>query len=329
MTWFEELTGFPETSADTVRERMVLEGDTLRSTVNERVMRCGRLQMPTLGELRARVAAIEPPDGELEVGEVVADVRDLHTDPASAGAMFQVASQFNLLEMASPELTPEAGVGIYEDDATQGPACAIACGAGTIYRNYFAPVDGEPGQSEHRQLDCLADLGTALGNDEYRFWEMRNGYALASREGLKLVDGLLMVHDDKERDELRAQLRVGVQSGTEVTLRDAGHCVSQVYCSALPVAYADHPVEDWADFARLVLEAAYEATFLAAILEHHRTGDRRLYLTWLGGGAFGNRAAWIQDAVRRSIGMFRHWPLEVGIVSYHSPRPAVRELLEA
>ncbi len=51
--------------------------------------------------------------------------------------MFQVASQFNLLEMISPNVTPDDGIGIYENDPTQGPACAIACGAGTIYRNYL------------------------------------------------------------------------------------------------------------------------------------------------------------------------------------------------
>ncbi|MCK5683507.1 hypothetical protein KAJ27_05280 [bacterium] len=54
--------------------------------------------------------------------------------------MFQVASQFNLLEMVSPGVTPEEGVGRYEHDHTQGPACAIACGVGTIYRNYFEAI---------------------------------------------------------------------------------------------------------------------------------------------------------------------------------------------
>jgi hypothetical protein len=30
--------------------------------------------------------------------------------------------------MVSPNITPEAGVGIYENDRTQGPACAVAAG---------------------------------------------------------------------------------------------------------------------------------------------------------------------------------------------------------
>ena len=39
-------------------------------------------------------------------------------------------------------MTPEHGVTRYQHDRTQGPACAIAAGAATIYRNYFAPVGG-------------------------------------------------------------------------------------------------------------------------------------------------------------------------------------------
>ena len=124
------------------------------------------------------------PGGHLGVREVVADVQALHTDVAHAGAMFQVASQFNLLEMTSPSVTPEQGVGIYAHDHTQGPACAIAAGAGTMYRNYFAPVHGHIGQSASHQIGCLADLGDALGNTASRLWEMRNGYALASESGV-------------------------------------------------------------------------------------------------------------------------------------------------
>ena len=73
-----------------------------------------------------------------------------------------MASQFNLLEMVSPTVTPEHGVTRYQHDRTQGPACAIAAGAATIYRNYFAPVGGGYGQTTERQFDGLADLGEAL-----------------------------------------------------------------------------------------------------------------------------------------------------------------------
>lgn len=184
MTWFESLVGFPETSPAQVRANLTVDGSVMTSQVNGRVLVCGDLETPSLAGLRQRVRSSGRKTGKLSLREVVADVQRLHADEANAGALFQVASQFNLLEMTSPSVTPEHGVGIYEYDRTQGPACAIAAGAGTIYRNYFAVVDGQVGQSERRQIDCLADLGAALGNTGGRLWEMRNGYALASKPGL-------------------------------------------------------------------------------------------------------------------------------------------------
>lgn len=102
--------------------------------------------------------------------------------------MFQVASQFNMLEMISHDVTPEHGVTRYQSDSTQGPACAIAAGAATIYRNYLADVHGQRGQTAHGQLDGLQDVGRAmaglLGTPVESLWIMRNGYALCSRTGL-------------------------------------------------------------------------------------------------------------------------------------------------
>jgi hypothetical protein len=129
--------------------------------------------------------------GRLKVGIVIGDVRHMHRLPENAGALFQVASQFNLLEMTGPEVTPEDGVTRYKDDHTQGPACAIAAGAATIYRNYFAKVGGCDGQTKDRQFDGLADLGEALGEALNQpvaaLWKMRNGYALCTRAGLDAI----------------------------------------------------------------------------------------------------------------------------------------------
>ena len=139
--WFEELIGFPETSPLAVREQISVEGEWLTSHGNGRALACGRLETPSLAELRERCHSYAHPSGEPTVREVVADVQHLHADESNAHALFQVASQFNLLEMVSPDVTPDHGVGIYAYYHTQGPACAIAAGAGTIYRNYFAPVN--------------------------------------------------------------------------------------------------------------------------------------------------------------------------------------------
>jgi hypothetical protein len=340
MTWFKELTGFEERNADTVRAQLTIDGDLMRSAANGRVMRYGHLETPTLEALRSQTAGLQS-QGKLLVKELVADVRALHADPGNAGAFFQVASQFNLLEMSGPSISPEHGVSIYEHDRTQGPACAIAAGAGTIYRNYFVPMAAQIGQSATQQLDCLRDLGLALGNHDQRLWRMQNGYALASAEGLRQINTQLEHANEQTLDQLRQQLRIGVQWQTEVTLADAahiarptalratlGHLVTQAYCSALPVGYSSVPARLWEPFARLVLEASYEATLCAALLNQKATGNNRVYLTLLGGGVFGNPVGWIVDAIRRAIEKFRHHDLQISVVSYRNANPALQTLVD-
>ena len=325
--WFEQLTGFREESPEQVRQHLSVAGEKLVSHVNGNEYTCGSLETPTLAELRERVANSTVEPGTLRLAEVVGDVGKLHADPASEGALFQVASQFNLLEMVSPSVTPEAGVDRYEFDHTQGPACAIACGAGTIYRNYFAEVEGLVGQSSVRQIDCLAELGAALGNKRERLWVMRNGYALATAAGLRQISDALSAADETTRDQLRATIRIGVQWNTQVTVNKACHTVTQAYCSAMPVAYSSHSADLWAPLATLVLEAAYEATLLAAILNTQATGNPRVYFTLLGGGAFGNHDDWIFAALERALRIGSGHHLIAEIVSYGRSKPRVQQLI--
>lgn len=330
MNWFEELVGFPEENPDQVRSKLMVEEDVLCVLGSKRAYRCGTLETPSLAELRMQTAAIRArPVARLRVSEVVGDVQRIHQSPEGDSALFQVASQFNLLEMIGPGVTPERGVGIYGMDRTQGPACAIACGAATILRNYFVEVGGGRGQTAERQIDCLRDLGAALGNADGELWTMRNGYALPTAPGLEKIAARLGNADETEKEVLRGLLRVGVQWDAGVTLGTSGNTVSQVFCSALPVAYCAFAAELWESFARLVLEATYEATFHAALLNRERTGPSRLFLTLVGGGAFGNRFEWITEAIAQSLPIFGGTGLEVRIVSYGGATPGLGALLGA
>lgn len=324
--WFEELMGFKEESPEQVRALLEVKGPFLNSSVNHRSYHFGRLEVPQLAELRQRNTLRNGPR-RLNLQEIVADVKDLHQAPENEGAFFQAASQFNLLEMVDPEVTPERGVGIYEYDRTQGPACAMACGAGTIYRNYFASVKGQIGQSKEQQIDCLADIGQALGNQNEQLWEMKNGYAFASKIGLEQISRKLKNLDKTTYENLKGLLRVGIQWNTEVTLNINRQQVTQVYVSALPVGYSEHPVDLWESFARLVLEATYEATFWAALENYRQTGNRKVYLTLVGGGVFGNDLEWILSAIAQSIAKFSHQALEVYLVSYGQSSAEVQGFL--
>jgi hypothetical protein len=203
--WFEKLTGFPETDYHSTRANLTVEGRQLRSLVNGAGYGIGELEVVSLEVLRERGASISLP-GRLKTSLVTGEVRQMHRAPENLGALFQVASQFNLLEMVGPSVTPEQGVTRYKDDHTQGPACAIAAGAATIYRNYFAPVGGSHGQTAKRQIDTLAGLGEALSGalimPVSALWKMQNGYALCTRAGLDAITSHLGGLDSGQTDIL-------------------------------------------------------------------------------------------------------------------------------
>ncbi|MEO9517030.1 MAG: hypothetical protein ABJH45_21650 [Paracoccaceae bacterium] len=321
MSWFSNLTGIEPESPQSVRQFLKLEGTTLISTINARRFDVGTLTTPSLSDLRL---GDTPDRGPVSVQELIADAQTLHTLPANAGATFQVASQFNLLEMVGPTITPEHGVGGYETDLTQGPACAIACGAGTIYRNYFVPVGTGIGQTESMQIDCLTDVGKALNNDSNLYWIMQNGYALPTKDGLDRLNTILSSMSEIDKNSLRGRLRIGVHSDTEVTFQNAGHKVTQLYCSAMPVSYGSGPISSWTEISQLVLEAAYEATLLAAVENSAKTGNNRVFLTLLGGGAFGNKPEWIVDAILRALRLVSRSGLDINLVSFGASNPTAR-----
>jgi hypothetical protein len=103
--------------------------------------------------------------------------------------------------------------------------------------------------------------------------------------------------------------------------------VTQVFCSALPVAYSSVPSARWEAFATLVLEGAYEATLLAGALNAARTGSPVVFLTRLGGGAFGNDSTWIDAAMRRALDGVRDLALDVRVVSRGTPTADLTRLV--
>lgn len=336
MDWFERLAGFRETDYAQTQSRLHVANGKLHSKVNGASHGVGELDFASLRSLRDRVAADPGSSGRSTVRIVQGDVGAMHRASENASALFQVASQFNLLEMTSQHVTPEDGVTRYRDDHTQGPTCAISAGAGTIYRNYFAPVDAQIGQTRQHQLDGLAEMGSAFGAaldlPVRSLWSMQNGYAMCTAEGLMVISRHIAESTADDVNKLRGLLRVGVHWNVEVTDSPsvAGQCVSQVYCSALPVAYADHsiPAPSWAPFATLVLEAAYEATMWAAVLNARRSGCSIVLLTSLGGGVYGNDRHWIGRAMRRAINLTHDHGLDIRLVSYGRPSADMHGLVK-
>jgi hypothetical protein len=149
-------------------------------------------------------------------------------------------------------------------------------------------------------------------------WNMRNGYCEASAEQLRIINQALQQASGEETDSLRAALRIGLHHDVEVTdaVRSPRPTVTQAYCSALAVAYSRQPPSAWQAFARLVLEASYEATLLAATERKAAGHSNIVLLTRVGGGAFGNADAWITDAVVLALRRVEFAGLDVRLVSY-------------
>ena len=328
--WFESITGFRELAYPETQAKLWVEDGRLCSKHSANRYAVGTLETPTLADLRGYVSNRNLRVGcsRTRVSLITGDARKLHSERQFRGSLFQVASQFNLLEMVGPSVTPEHGVTGYASDRTQGPACAIAAGAGTILRNYLVPLDGQLGQTRSRQIDCLAEVGNALGNPTDSLWTMRNGYALCTEQGLQQIDRRLEIMTQDEYDGVRALLQIGLHWNVQVTdVGEAEHLVSQAYCSALPVAYTQVQRGRWRRFASLVLEGAYEATLLAGMLNAHRGGNNIVLLTRLGGGAFGNEPDWINNAIARAIRLARDCGLDIRIVCYGSITPDLQELV--
>ena len=162
-TWFSHLFGFHEEAGTAAawaatRARFTLSpAGLLTSAATGSAWHGGVFSTPSLAELRQEVAAAAP---ALRRGAAVLrhaatpDVLQHHA--LHPGATFQAASQLNCLEFAGPQVLPQDGITGYAEDRTQGPACALACAAGALVRNYFA------GNSPAAQVDTLADLTKRL-----------------------------------------------------------------------------------------------------------------------------------------------------------------------
>ena len=373
--WFQKLFGVPESniySAVQANFKVDMERGTLTSLANNREFHIGKFSTPTLNSLsetgKIKLRMIEKDNTQQQCQfsyshTVQGDVLPEHAK--HPGALFQAASQFNCLEFSTWKKVPEHGVTAYASDHTQGPACALACAAGTVYRNYFADVaalsmEGNSthssdyvalGQRQDRQINNLDLLEAALHNAEEQYFNIHNGYTFTAHESnlarlttlISASKASTLPPEQLSYEQLRGLVKIGLQTGVGVDFQERFTAgvesvqVTQAYCSALSCAYSGVQNQHWEALARLVLEANYEATLWAAVLNavqeyasstslHPQTApsagnnQQQVFLTFLGGGVFGNDPEWICDAIGRALAVMQlhEAPIQVHISHFRA-----------
>ena len=174
--WFQEVFGCEDTKSKIkeVYDLIDVGNNSYKmkhKTDSNKVFTMGRFSTPSLAELRKECPSSNGTTNAKTPTTVFGESSTLQAEPKNVGATFQVASQANCLEFSDKKQEPESGIAIYGIDESQGPACAIGCPAGTVFRNYYASAgkDGRlassaagSGQTTHNQLSLLKPLLVAL-----------------------------------------------------------------------------------------------------------------------------------------------------------------------
>jgi hypothetical protein len=263
-------------------------------TVGDRAWDAGTFEVFSIRTLRQRAAAKREGQARLWVLDGISPATDIGALQAHADSdtTFQVASQFNCLEAAAPRVT---AVKNYLSDPTQGPRAAISAFPATLLRHYAAPgADGGRFVQTHdgRQIELLAQV---CGG----FARVENGYLMA--QNVSAPERLLSILEARFDD-----ICVGVHDGVEVVLGYdwAGAVpgppsprITQVFTSTMAAAHYGQLSAIHEELCRHLLRAAYLGTLLAA----RACGRRRVVLTLIGGGAFGNPMPLIWDSILWAI----------------------------
>lgn len=280
-------------------------------TVTQGSFHAGRFETPTLGELRARVAAkASAGRGSVRLSVLLGDAPETDVGSlqatAPAGVLFQAASQFNCLEAPGASVVPVAD---YTGDNTQGPRASVSAFPGTFLRHYFAPrASGERfTQTDRDGINLLEDaLPAHVGRVESGYLTTDNlpdvaAAADALERGFELIR--VGVHDDVE---------VALGAGWGGVVPGAPHHrIAQVFTSTVALGYSSGQGGSGSEIVvRQLLRAAYLGTLLAAV----ELGTHTVVLTLIGGGVFANPQRAIWDAIHWAVGEVARYEVDLDVL---------------
>jgi len=253
------------------------------------------------------------------------DISVLQTAMENRGSMFQVASNFNGVECISEGSSPDTPnfTTSYFYDHTQGPAASISAGAAAVARVHgaFYNKDADPstwGQTATHQIEMLGDVK--------EYFNVVNGY-VCNNESTTLLP-----KDPKDLIAIEDSVKVLVHANVDAMYgkydyehidRCKSQMICQTFCAALNMAqgmsgWRNKNLPDTPAKAQLLLRAAYRGTFYAA--EMYKC--KKIYLTLIGGGVFGNNQEDIVKAILNAyaeISKINKFIEEIHVVFYRPP----------
>jgi hypothetical protein len=298
-----------------------------------RTFKAGHFETPRLGTLRRRAEEAKALAGGvggalrffvLDGASPATDIGALQAT-APAGALFQVASQFNCLEAPDACITPVAE---YVHDPTQGPRASVSALPGTFVRHYAAPAaDGTRfvQKTNGPQINLLEEL-------------CANGAA-------SVTSGYLMMHNIRRRADFARtledrfdEIHTGVHDGVEVVF---GHnwngpvpsapdlTVAQVLSSGVAAGGYSH-ADPRDPTVQTIIRQLQRAAHLGALIAAAALGKSYAVLTLVGGGVFGNPVPVVWEAILWAIDAVRpllHRDLCVVLNGYNVGHQVPRTLL--
>lgn len=264
-SWFQNLFGFQEEDVD--HQKFILKGNKLvyNIGVEAKSFEVGKFLTPTLAaselELETQISSLTEEQLIRFKSQQKSDFTVLTGDCKNflienPGSTFQVASQFNGLENATPRVN--FTLNTYPADVTQGPAHAVMCAPGTFYRRYLTRVDQDGSAEEiddSSELSLVSngpntnyletfhnELKESTNEAELKSLERREVelYEILDREDGKITvnlpkDRLFVVHNgylvtdytrlqainetlgnEVTRNQLKKLIRTGIQRDTEI-----------------------------------------------------------------------------------------------------------------
>lgn len=244
------------------------------------------------------------------------DIGAVQALSANKDAVFQVASNFSALEPTGTSHVPESGVTEYIYDHTQGPFASISAAPGVIYRMYYIFYSSQTPAEQWRQTtDKQIKLLDIFEKDSLNLFPTKNGYVVWSS-----MEGDVSPSDiNKIKIGYHGNIQVTfgfVLGNNQVEINDSSQIINQVFTAAIDFGGTNSFLRDNPQAikrGKLILDAAYEGTIKAAALH----GKRKVFLTLIGGGVFGNDWDWIAESIVKNEDFIKKSGLDVTLFVYN------------